>query len=125
MASNLEQRLYRLETALTRDDQLIAQMQARIATLEQKQYAASAGSGGGGGGGAVYFGCTLSAALTHGSSVTGQTVWKLESGARTNVTTNGTIYNDGPTASNDIASAKQVICLANDDGTYTAAGVYC
>jgi hypothetical protein len=74
---------------------------------------------------AGYFGCTLSAALAHGTQVTGQTVWKLESGARTDVGTAETIYNDAPRPADDIASGSQIILAANDDGTYTVVSVPC
>jgi hypothetical protein len=125
MTSNLEQRLYRLEAQLGVIAQQIASLQSLVAALAQQQYGMGGGFGGGGGGGGTYFSATLSAALAHGSSVGSQTVWKLVSGTRTNITTTATIYNDGPTATNDIASGKQVILATNDDGSYAAIGVYC
>lgn len=125
MTSNLEQRLYRLEAQLGVIAQQIASLQSLVAALAQQQYGMGGGFGGGGGGGGTYFSATLSAALAHGSSVSGQTVWKLVSGSRTTVTASGVIYNDGPNAADDIASGSQVILAANDDGSYTATGVYC
>jgi hypothetical protein len=125
MTSNIEQRLLRLEGQFTTIEQQIATILGQIAALAQQQYGAGGGFGGGGGGGGTYFGCTLSAALNHGSSVGSQTVWKLVGGSHTTVTSSATIRNDGPTATNDIASGKQVILATNDDGSYTAIGVYC
>jgi hypothetical protein len=125
MPSNLEFRLLRLEGQFTTIEQQIATILGQIAALGQQQYGAGGGFGGGGGGGGTYFSATLSAALAHGSSVSGQTVWKLVSGSRTTVTASGVVYNDGPNAADDITSGSQVILAANDDGSYTATGVYC
>jgi hypothetical protein len=125
VASNLEQRIYRLEAEIRTIQQQLAGILSQLAALAQQIYAQQAPGGGGGGGGGTYFACTLSAALAHASSVSGQTVWKLVTGTRTNVTTTAVIYNDGPNAADDIASGKTVILATNDDGSYTVIGVYC
>lgn len=125
MSSNLEQRLYRLEAAQQVMAQQIASLQSMVAALQQQQYGLGGANGGGGGGGPIYYGCTLSAALAHGSSVTGQTVWNLNAGARVGVTTSGTIYNDGPNGADDVASGAQVILNSNGDGTWEVIGVFC
>jgi hypothetical protein len=114
-----EQRLEMLYRRLTRDEATLDNVRQQLRGAYQQ------GASQGGGGSPIYFGCTLSAALAHGSNVTGQTVWKLSGGSRANVTTNGKVYNDGPATANDIASGKQVILAANDDGTWTVIGVYC
>jgi hypothetical protein len=120
----LEARLAEVERILRDLARAAAELAQRVVALEQKAaLIGGTGGTGGTGGGAGYFGCTLSAALAHGSSISGQTVWKMP--GRVTVTAAGTVYNDGPTATNDIASGKQVILAANDDGTYTATGVYC
>jgi hypothetical protein len=126
MTSNVEQRLLRLEGDKQALQQQVATILGQIAALGQQQFGAGGGfGGGGGGGGGTYFGCSLTSALNHGSSVGSQTVWKLVGGSRTAISNVATIYNDGPTSSNDIASGTQVIVAANDDGSYTATGVYC
>lgn len=114
----LEQRVESLYRRLLGDEQTLANVRQQLKGAYQQL-------GGGGGGGGTYYACTLSAALAHGSSVTGQTVWTLSSGARTNVSTNATVYNDGPNAADDIPSGSQAILAENADGTYTATGVYC
>jgi hypothetical protein len=79
----------------------------------------------GGGGGGIYLVAVVSAALPHGGSITGQAVFRLASGSRSQVTATATIYNDGPNPADDIASGSTVILMSNSDGSYTAVGVYC
>ena len=122
--SDLESRLFFLEQLISGRLQYdLQQLKLQMQNLANQQRQGGWSSGGGGGSTAGYFGATLSGALAHGSSISGQTVWKMP--GRATVTASGTIYNDGPTATNDIASGKQVILAANDDGSYTVVGVYC
>jgi hypothetical protein len=125
MTSQFEHRLYRLEQQLAAISQQLASLSVKVQGIAQQQYAGGNGNGGGGGGGGTYFGCTLSEALGHGLGVGEQTVWKLVGGVRTNISTDATIYNDGPVANDDIPSGSQAILGANDDGSYTATGIFC
>ena len=122
----IEGRILQLEAKLENLYRRLQDLVAQLNAVRQTVRAAFQQVGSGGGGSStVYLSCTLSSALAHGSSVAGQTVWQLASGSRSNVTTTGTIYNDGPASTNDIASGAQVIVLPNPDGSYTAIGVYC
>lgn len=122
----IEQRIAQLEAKLENLYRRLLDLTVQLNNARQTVRAAfQQRTGGGSSGGAVYLCCTLSAGLAHASSVTGQTVWKMASGTRSNITTNATIYNDGPSSSDDIASGSQVILATNDDGSYTAIGVYC
>jgi hypothetical protein len=111
----------RVESIYRKFLDLVTQLRATqqgLTAANQQGGAQPSGSGGNG-----YFGCTISTALAHGASITGQTVWSMP--GRTTVTAVGVIYNDGPRSINDIASGAQVILASNSDGSYTVTGVYC
>lgn len=85
--------------------------------------APDSGSGGSGG----YYGCITSADLPAGTggtptSITGQTVWQISSGARSNVSGTKTVYND---TGADVPSGSQVLLATNPDNTYTVISVAC
>jgi hypothetical protein len=121
--SDLEQRLFFLEQLMARVDYSLQQLRQQSQGLANQQRQGSWGQGGSGGASAAYFSCTLSGALAHGSSIAGQSVWKMP--GRATAAASATVYNDGPNAADDIATGKQVILAANSDGSYTAIGVYC
>jgi hypothetical protein len=79
-----------------------------------------------GGGGGVYLSCGTTGDLPAGSPgtpLTGQTVWTLSGGVRSNVNTNATIYND---TANDIPAGSQVFVLPTQDAnSYAAVSVAC
>lgn len=100
MMTNIEQRLYRLEQEVTHDGQLLAQILARLAALEQQQYAAGGfGAGGGSGGGDLW--CQLSGSLGPATgtwpSITATTatadVYTGSGASISKVQTGATIYN--------------------------------
>lgn len=99
--------------------------EATLANVRQQLRGAYQQGGGGGGGGVTYFGGTTTGDLPGGSpgtALTGQTVWVLSNGARSNITNSATLYNDTP---NDLPSGSQVILAANGDGTYSVIGKVC
>lgn len=124
-----------VESVIHRIEQKLENLYRRMLELEQRTAAAldraraagqsgDSGDGGGGGGGS-YIGCTLSANLTHGSSLTNQTVWRMDNGSHATITATATVYHDGPSAASDLTSGDQAILQANRDGTYTVVGRYC
>lgn len=120
---NHGQRLLRLEDEIKALAQQVAQLFRRVAALEQQMRSAGGNTGAGGGNDSFYFGCTLTGNLSHGTSITGQTIWKMP--GRVTVTAVGVIYNDGPNVADDIVAGKTIIVDPNSDGSYTVTQVYC
>lgn len=124
MTSNLEQRVYRLEVELQAIQQQLAGIIAKLNQVAQNQWVPSGGNAGPSGGTAGYFGCTLSGDLpaSLASALTGQTIWQIDSGARSNVTTDGAVWNDSGSV---IPSDTQVTLAQNPDMSYTVVTVPC
>lgn len=126
--TDVESRLFFLEQLVSGRLQYdVQQLKVALAQLQNAQRVGDSGwfNGGAGGPGIGYYGCTLSAdcpAGTPGTPATGQTAWAISSGARSNVTTDGEVYNDMPY---DCPSGSQVVLGANPDGTYTVIGKVC
>lgn len=126
----LEQRIQNLEELVRSFYRRLLDLQQQINALKQRMQSDGGGSPSDSGG-AGYFACTLSLSggtLAHGTPgtpATGQAVWRVENGARAQVTAAGKIYNDGPNAADDISDGKTVILAQNRDGTYCVIGVYC
>lgn len=100
-------------------------LKRRVAAVEQQPWSGQGGGGQGGTSGAGYYECTLSASLNAGSSLGGQSVVQRQGSTRTTITTNATIYNDGPNNPADNISGGTVILQPNGDGSFTVIGVYC
>jgi hypothetical protein len=106
---------------------LIPQIRAAAQTA-RNAYGQYQPTGSSGGGFPVF--CVLTSTLAASgvvgsgtpSSVSSQTVQKISGGAWVSVSTGATIYNG---STNSIASGKTAICIANDDGSYSAVGVAC
>jgi hypothetical protein len=114
----------------TLQDQL-AQLTARVITLEQAQQNTGFGYQGGGSGAAIYFyagGSVIPAATglpgsgTPGGPVTGATVYQILNGAFSTFSTSASIYNGlmSPTV-----SGKGCILEQNADGTFTVIAQSC
>jgi len=127
--TNLENRVFRLEVELRAVHQAIRDLQVLVGKLKQDQFAGGLGFGGGGGGNNPLF-CVLSGALAASGAIpagspthiTGQTVYKIASGAFSSVSSAADVYNGLPNA---ISSGAKVIVMLNADGTYSVIAVAC
>lgn len=126
--TNLEARVFRLETRLKRAESAIDDLTSRVGRLEQSQWMPDSGSGGGdatgvfvavtGGGGIG----AASAAPGGGTPGTANlTIYRISSGAYASVGAKD-IYNPFPDA---IGGTKLIVVSPNGDGTYTVVSEAC
>ncbi len=128
--TNNEARIKRLEDELRQAKQLIRDLQIDVGKLKQDAWAASPLGSGGGSGSAPLF-CILSSGISASGTIgsgspagplASQTVYSIQSGAFTSISSSADVYNGLPNA---ISSGAECIVEANADGSYSVIAVAC
>ena len=129
MASDLSQRILRLETLVQALIGQVAQLTDLVGNLRQQQYQPSSGTSGGGGGGAtIFFANNISLGAATGTwpaitptSTTGD-VYKISGGVLVLVQASATILNGLPDPTD---ATKRHILGKNADDTYSIISQSC
>jgi hypothetical protein len=121
--TNSDFRIFRLEGLVRRLQEELAGLQDAVTKLKQEQYQPIGGTQGGGGGAApLYATPSVSIPASLASSITGQTVNQVASGAFAVINSTATIWNPLPAAT---AASKMLVVGQNNDGSFSVEGEVC